>query len=746
MTRNSFESESGFNFLPNEIVDHIKEHAIFMLDAQGYIRSWNNGAFKIKGYKKEEIIGKHFSIFYPDDLVAEQVPDEVLKQAILNGKFEVEGWRKRKDGNLFWAHVVVEALYDENENSAGFIKITRDITHLKKEKDLLKESEDRYKLLIESIKEYAVISLDTNGKVVVWNAGAEVLYGYKEKNILGKHFSTFYTSDSVEAGYPEYELQKAREDGDFIDKGWRVRKDGSLFFSSVFLKPLYGPDKTIIGYSKIIKDLSEKNQDEQRKNENEDHFRLLIENISDYAIYMLNENGLVVTWNKGAKKIKGYSEKEIIGKSLTTFYTRQSIEEGVPTYELDQARIFGRFEAEGWRIRKGGKLFWASYILGSILKDNNLIGYYNITRDLTERKLAEKNLYESEERYKLLLNSVKDYAIFILDTKGYIVTWNKGAERIKGYSENEIIGKHFSIFYPDEAIRRGHPENELVVAQRDGRSEEEAWRLKKDGSLVWVNVVLSPIYNAENVLIGYSKITRDLTEKKKVDDALKTTITDLDNFIYTASHDLKSPITNLEGLVNILLQEVSLSNIKAYQLIQMISLSINKFKETISDLTEISRIQRFVEEDVEPLRFMDFIDEFKVSNSILINENKAKIVLDLEIKEIFFSKKNLRSIISNLLLNSIKYKHFARRPEILIKTWAVEEFTVLSVQDNGLGMKSNEVSKAFAMFKRLHDHVPGSGIGLYIIKRIVENIGGKIEVESTVGEGTTFKVFLPKMI
>jgi len=208
-------------------------------------------------------------------------------------------------------------------------------------------------------------------------------------------------------------------------------------------------------------------------------YRTLVQTIRDYAIFMLDAEGRVASWNTGAQLIKGYTAGEIIGHHFSRFYPLAAVERGWPEHELAVARAEGRFEDEGWRVRKDGSTFWASVII-TALRDSSgkMIGFAKVTRDLTDRRREQESLRQSEERFRLLVQSVKDYAIFMLDVEGRIVSWNDGAERIKGYTASEIVGRHFSVFYPPELIAADWPAHELRIARTQGRYEEEAWRLE----------------------------------------------------------------------------------------------------------------------------------------------------------------------------------------------------------------------------------------------------------------------------
>jgi len=247
----------------------------------------------------------------------------------------------------------------------------------------------------------------------------------------------------------------------------------------------------------------------------DDLYRLLVASVHDYAIFALDPDGVVMSWNAGAERIKGYTAEEIIGKHFSIFYPRELADEGFPEFELRTAANVGRFEDEGWRVRKDGSQFWANVVI-TALRDSTgrLVGYAKVTRDLTERRDAEHALRESEERFRLLIDSVRDYAIFMLDPAGRIATWNAGAERINGYHSSEIVGKHFSVLFPPEDVADGKPSRELEVAAKAGRYEEEGWRYRKGGKKFWANVLITPLRNRAGELIGFAKITRDLTERR----------------------------------------------------------------------------------------------------------------------------------------------------------------------------------------------------------------------------------------
>jgi PAS domain S-box-containing protein len=359
------------------------------------------------------------------------------------------------------------------------------------------------------------------------------------------------------------------------------------------------------------------------------------------------------------------------------------------------------------------------------------------------------------------ISNLKGFAIFKMDQEGIITSWNKGCELMKGYTSEEAIGQHFEILLPDFLREKNIAQKELDQVFTSGRYEGEAWRRKKNGELFWAYVVLTKVVDEDGELQGYIKITQDHTERKKLEHELRKNkadleITnlklekvnqiierDLDGFIYTAAHDLSTPIMNMEGLLSLMIRHDCYQDKNMKRLTDMLSASVKKLRKTIYDLLEISKIQRSAREDIEEIKFKEIIDECILKIKDLVENSRAKIEIDINnCPVINFSKTNVSLIIYNLLNNSLKYRSPERVPEILIKTSKTDGWYLIMVKDNGIGIKKENQGKVFHMFKRFHENVEGTGIGLYMVKRIVDEVGGKIEVDSELGKGSTFTVYL----
>jgi PAS domain S-box-containing protein len=614
-------------------------------------------------------------------------------------------------------------------------------------------------LLLQSISE-AILMLDVDGYVQYANPAATPLTGYEADELLDRHLSLFYPSkeDVVKA---EYELGLARKEGSFLAEGWRVKKDGRQYWCEMLLSSVRDEKGQHAGYSCLLRDGSRKKSRELELRQSEERYRLMVEGVKEYAIFMMDATGHILTWNEGAQKIKGYTANEIIGKHFSTFYTAEDLESKKPERELKIAVATGKYEEEGWRVKKNGMVFWANIVITALYNEQNeFIGFSKVTRDLTERKQAEESLRQSEERYRSLVEQVIDYGIFMLDEKGRIISWNEGARRIKGYSAEEIIGKYFSIFYPREEIINGKPAYELKVAREQGKYEEEGWRLRKDGSRFWANVIITATYNNDGNLIGFSKVTRDLTERKASEQALKDSYEryrqlavalkatnadlsyaneELEQFTSIVSHDLQEPIRTIKSFLKLI--QIKLSEGQYNDLDNYITKSINaasRMKELIQNLLQYSQLGK-KEVVAEHVKVQELLNAAIQNVKSTVDTSGAEIIIQSEVEAIEGDRVQLLQLLQNLLSNALKFtdKH---HPRIVIKVSEEDGHARFAVSDNGIGIARADLNKVFEIFRRLHTQkdYPGTGIGLAICKKIVDRHSGRIWPESEPGKGTTF--------
>ena len=480
-------------------------------------------------------------------------------------------------------------------------------------------------------------------------------------------------------------------------------------------------------------------------------FRLLVEGVRDYAIFMLDPQGNVASWNPGAERIKGYKAEEIIGKHFSNFYPAVDREAGKPEYELKVAKATGRFEDEGWRIRKDGSQFWASVVITRINDEQgNQIGFGKITRDLTERRIAE-------QRYRQLIEGVQDYAIYSLDPNGYLTSWNTGAQRIKGYNEFEILRKHFSTFYTPEDAAAGMPQHVLKTAAETGHFEGEGWRVRKDGTRFWASVVVTPIRSDQGELIGFSKITRDVTDRRVLLEQIRQhaeelelriaereqTNAELEAFSYSVSHDLRAPLRAIEGFTNAFIEDYGEQvPPQGLEYLREVTAAAERMNHLVQDLLNFSRLSR-IQFELTPT------DVGSVVRQALRQVDGDASAVTVEVGQglsVTGHEQTLVQILSNLIANALKFQRPGIAPEVIVSAERTNGHVRICVRDNGIGIAPEHQERIFQVFERLHgqEEYPGTGIGLAIVKRGAQRMGGRVGLDSKPGEGSTFWVELPR--
>lgn len=485
---------------------------------------------------------------------------------------------------------------------------------------------------------------------------------------------------------------------------------------------------------------------------------LIVDSVEDYAIYALDADGNVATWNAGAEYMKGYTAEEILGRPVSVFYRDEDVALGTPEQELAIAVADGHLQQEGWRVRKDGSLFWASVLL-TVLRgpDGRLLGFGKVTRDLTERRRAEQLLRDSEERFRLLVNSVADYAIFSLDADGLIASWNLGAERLKGYRADEVIGRHFSLFYPADDVREGVPQGLLGVALEQGRVESEGWRVRKDGSRFWAGVVITALRGPDGGHRGFAKVTKDLTDRKRNEDALRGVLEreresahrlrELDRMrtgvFEVVAHDLRSPLSVIQNLAYLLQsgwEDMPQSTKLEY--LDRIAARTSLMSGLVDDLFDVVQLDSG-QLDIEHVEF----DMGEIINSAIADspaDAGSRIRSNFADDRIAIGDpRRTRQVVVNLLTNAAKFSPAGEPIDVLVERGA--DTVSVAVVDRGPGVPLDQQHLLFQRFSRLPAGrgMPGSGMGLFIAKSLVEAQHGRIGVESAPGKGSTFRFTLP---
>lgn len=478
-------------------------------------------------------------------------------------------------------------------------------------------------------------------------------------------------------------------------------------------------------------------------------YRLLVETVTDYAIFLLDTEGMVVSWNKGAERLKGYTHDEVVGRHFSMFYPQDLLDRAWPDHELSVAREVGRFEDEGWRVRKDGSSFWANVIITRLTgPDGEVRGFSKITRDLTERRHQEELLRLSEERFRLLVEGVQDYAIFMLDPKGHVMSWNAGAEKNKGYSANEILGQHFSVFYPPEVVASNWPATELKFALERGQFTDEGWRLRKDGSRFWANVVITALHDDHGHHRGFAKVTRDLTESRRV-LTLEDEGRQMTTFLAMLGHELRNPLAPIHNAATLLERETTGSAV-LQRTSGIISRQVKQLNRLVDDLLDVSRITSGkIALEMKPVRVLDIISDAVEASRPLIENGSHHLVTDTGAFDPWIAgdRARLVQVLCNLLNNAAKFTPTGGRIQIRLSesAGAVD----IAVSDNGPGIPKHQQKQVFNLFVQGEQDIArthgGLGLGLSLVQQLITMHNGDISIFSrgVAGEGSEFLIRLP---
>ena len=490
----------------------------------------------------------------------------------------------------------------------------------------------------------------------------------------------------------------------------------------------------------------------------------LVQSVVDYAIFGLDLQGRVASWNPGAERIKGYGAQEIIGEHFSRFYTPEDREAGAPQRALRQAAEEGRFAAEGWRIRKDGSRFWAMVVIDPILENGQLTGFAKITRDITEQRQAHLAALESERRFRLLVQGVTDYAIYMLDPQGHVTNWNPGAQQIKGYRAEEIVGKHFSQFYTPEDLAARVPWKALETAAREGRFTAEAWRQRKDGSRFWASVVIDAIRDEAGELIGFAKVTRDLTERREAQLELERAqqalfqaqkMEAVGQLTGGLAHDFNNLLAGISGSVEVIKVRLAQGRINELERYVTAAQGAASRAATLTHrLLAFSRQQTLEPKAIDANRLVAGMEELvrrTVGPSAMI-----ETVLTAGLWSCFCDPNQLENAILNLCINARDAMPDGGQVTIeTANTWidqsAAEvrdmppgQYVAVCVTDTGTGMPPDVAARAFDPFYTTKPPGKGTGLGLSMIYGFAKQSGGQVRIYSEVGHGTTVKIYLPR--
>ena len=497
---------------------------------------------------------------------------------------------------------------------------------------------------------------------------------------------------------------------------------------------------------------------------NDDWTRQWVESSVDYSVFLIASTGNVASWNAGGARIEGYRPEEIIGQHFSVLYTDDDRHNGVPDAVMDNVRRMGRHDSEGWRRRMDGSIFWAS-VVTTALRDarGEFRGAVQVVRDVSEKRKAHEAVIESERRFRLLVQGVTDYAIFMLSPNGYVTNWNSGARRIKGYSEEEIIGSHFSRFYTPEDAAAGIPQRGLETAARDGRFETEGWRVRRDGTTFWAHVVIDAIREHDGTLVGFAKITRDITERRRANELLEQTraalfqaqkMEAIGKLTGGVAHDFNNVLQVLRGNLELLENRHHRDAWSGTRLAHAID-AVERGAKLASQLLAFGRRQALRPVVVNLAAMVRGIDSMLAR--ALGETINVETVVAAGLWNTLVDTHQLENVLLNLAINARDAMPAGGRLTIELANAMLDDryvrsltdvppgqYVMLGVTDTGAGMAPDVVERAFDPFFTTKPEGQGTGLGLSMAYGFVKQSGGHIRIYSEVGHGTTIRIYLPR--
>ena len=746
------------------VVASVKDYAIFMLDRSGRVVTWNEGAALIKGYSADEVLGREISIFYTPEDVAQGRPQALLAAAISEGRVEDEGWRVRKDGSRFWADVVITPILDGNGQPQGFVKVTRDLTARQQAAEKLRQSEENLQATLYSIGD-GVLAVDANARVTRINPVAEQLTGWTEKDAIGRALDEVFNIINEDTGAKaQNPIGRVLAGGVVVGLANHtalIARDGTVRPIADSGAPIRDAQGVTRGAVLVFRDVTKERHAEQQliaaREEtlrSEASLRATLYSIGD-GVLAADENARVTRVNPVAERLTGWREAEAAGHPITEVFNIVN-EETRATAVNPVARVLAEGVVVGLAnhtaliSRDGTERPIADSGAPILSGDGRPAGAVLVFRDITEDRRAEEALRHSEEKLRLMIASVRDYALYMLDPTGHVVSWNPGAEQIKGYRAEEILGEHFSRFFTADDVQQGKPARELEIAVTQGRFEDEAWRVRKDGSPFWANVVVTPVRDTSNALVGFVKITRDLTEQRKLAEErlrlvqAREAIRLRDEFMSIASHELKTPLTALQlQLSNVRGQASEAGGDLARKVDRAMRVG-DRLVQLVEALLDVSRIASGkLKLNVESFDLVEAVREIVER----LRDSAANAGCNLSLQtdgaiEGRWDRLRVEQVVTNLISNATKY---AAGQPVDVSVTRKGDAAVLEVRDRGAGIQEAELSRIFERFERATStrNYGGLGLGLYVARQIAEAHGGTIAARNIPDGGAAFTVNLP---
>jgi PAS domain S-box-containing protein len=595
----------------------------------------------------------------------------------------------------------------------------------------------------------AVWEADADGHIVSDSPSWRAYTGQSRAEWLGDGW--------LEAVHPEdrarawKEWQSSVRDTVPLDTEFRLRHGDGYRWTNARAVPLVDDDGSVRRWLGMNVDIDDRKRAEAIAREREQQYRIIVESATDYAVMTSDALGKIDSWSPGAEAVFGWTAEEMIGRPIDWTYTPEDREAGVPAAERAQAAREGSAPDMRWHQRKDGtRVFIEGTARALFQADGAFRGVLKIGQDVTQRRRLDDALRASEARYRALVENIRDYAIFLLDPEGFVTEWTEGAARVTGYSAAEAVGAHLSTFYTPEDLAQGIVTGELEEAAQHGRAEREGWRVRKDGRRIWINEIATAVRDPEGRLTGYTKISRDLTDRRRAEEALRQSDRRKDEFLATLAHELRNPLAPLRNGLALLRRAVDDPRARG-QVSEMMERQMSHLVRLIDDLMDVGRISagKIVLQS-RPVRLGEALDRSVESVRASLEQRRHALALTKLPDDVWVlgDLERLTQVFTNLLSNAVKYTPAGGRIDVEHEVDA--ERVLVRVRDSGIGIPRAQLDQVFSMFSQVRAHQPraegGLGIGLALVRQFVAMHGGSVDVDSDgLDRGSTFTVCLPRL-
>ncbi|MBU2257910.1 MAG: PAS domain S-box protein [Candidatus Omnitrophica bacterium] len=709
------------------LVESVKDYAIFMLDPQGNVMSWNSGAEKIIGYRPEEIIGKHFSCFYSKEDVQSGKPEHELEEAAAQGRCEDEGWRVRKDGNRFWANAIISAVYNSEGEILGFSKVTRDLTERKKIEVALYKSEERFSQVAATSGDW-IWETDIQGRYTYSSLVVEKILGYKPEEVVGKYFYDFFHPDEREelkkGAFEVFAKKEAFKD--FTNRN--IKKDGQVVILETSGVPLIDADGKLIGFIGVDRDITKRKEAEEALRESEEKFRLIFDNAADGMLLANIETKKFEFGNKMILEMLGYNSEEIKNLSLSNIHPPEDLLRIVEGFE-GQAKGEIKLVADALTKRKNGTVFYADITAYPIVLSGRkyLMGIF---RDITESKETKDALLHAAEEWRTTFDSISDM-VSIIDRDYKIIRVNKSfADRLK-MRPQEVIGKTcYELFHGTKEPSAACPHKCTLETKMPQRSEYLEPHFD-----MYLEVTTSPIFNEKGDIIASVHIARDISHRKKLEKSQR--LAELGKLVADMAHEVNNPLMIISGNAQLSLLDETL-NEEVKNNLKIIHEETNRAKDIIQGLLKFSRPTKGERKETDINQSIASIAKL-IEHQFSLTDVTIKKDLKPGLPAILIDEKQIQEVLMNLLNNA--KEAMPGEGTIDISTSLEQDFLRIDIKDSGVGMDEETLSRVFEPFYTTKEK--GTGLGLAVCLGIVKAHNGELKFESHPGKGTIATVLLP---